>query len=300
MTVRMSLFLSALVLATSSLTIAQDQASTIPPTAAAENADQAAKIIGLADKVAKIRALHSQSACEATATVEELSMRQDILETVVATSLDVDGVLAELENERAQLFELSARLQTRRDRSVNIANIGGLITGSGIGIGVNAMQFSSSTANFGNGLGVGSGVASTVLSFVGIHLQHGPRAPIGRVPNMLAPLFRRPPKLNAYYPPTVLAYLRSAPAGPTTSSRLDQLMTEWQQTGRIGPANSQQRQSKVTLLTASSEDKAKLSIDELSDRIAMLGDVTGKVALMKRDLAAIMISLSRQPCLQTQ
>ncbi len=298
MLVRLREVFLALVLATPLMMIAQSQPGATPPTLATENGDQVASILGLSDKVAKIRAARSKVACGAMASVEELSMRQDILETIVAASLDVDGVLAELENERAQLSELSARLQSRRDRSVNIANVANLITGTGIGIGVNAMQFSNATANIGNGLGVGSGIASTLLSIVGVHLQHGPQAPIGRVPNMLAPLFGTPPKLNAYYPATVLAYLRAAPTGNGTS-RFDQLMSEWQQSGRIAPANSPQGQSKITLLTASSEDKAKLSIDDLSDRIAMLGDVTGRVALMKRDLAALMVSIGRTSCDQT-
>ena len=47
-------------------------------------------------------------------------MRQDILETLLATSLDVDGVLAELSNEQAHLSELSAVLQARKDRAVNL------------------------------------------------------------------------------------------------------------------------------------------------------------------------------------
>ncbi len=262
---------------------------------ASENAEQMAKILGISQLISNARLMHTQTPCESAATVEELSMRQDILETVVATSFEVDGVLAELNNERANLSELSTVLQARRDRAVNLTNIAGLITGTGLGVAVNAMQFSSSTANVGNSLGVGSGIGSTVLSIIGIRQQRGPQRSVGRIPNMLAPLFARQPALNSYYPQEILEYLRSVPPGEgiDSGSRLDQLMAEWRQVGRLGPGppGSAETDQKITRLTSSLDDKTKLSIDDLSDRMAMLADVSGRVALMKRDLAVLMLSV---------
>ena len=260
---------------------------------ASENAEQVAKILGISQLISNARLMHTQTPCESAATVEELSMRQDILETVVATSFEVDGVLAELNNERANLSELSTVLQVRRDRALNLTNIAGLITGTGLGVAVNAMQFSSSTANVGNSLGVGSGIGSTVLSIIGIRQQRGPQRSVGRIPNKLAPLFARQPALNSYYPQEVLEYLRSVPPGEGTDSgsRLDQLMAEWRQVGRLGPPGSAETDQKITRLTSSLDDKTKLSIDDLSDRMAMLADVSGRVALMKRDLAVLMLSV---------
>jgi hypothetical protein len=258
-----------------------------------ENADQVAKVLGMSDLVRNARFMHAQAPCGSPASVEELSMRQDILERVTEAGFEVDGVLAELDNERAHLSELSSILQSRRDRAVNLTNVAGLVTGTGLGVAVNAMQFSSSTANVGNGLGVGSGIASTVLSIIGIRQQHGPLRSVGRIPNMLAPLFARPAVLNSYYPQPVLEYLRSVPPGEAadTGSRLDQLMAEWRRAGRVGPSESAKTDHQITRLTSSLDNKTKLSIDDLSDRIAMLGDVTGRVALMKRDLAELMQSV---------
>jgi len=262
----------------------------IVTSAHAQNAEHVAKMLGISELVRNARLMHTHTPCESAATVEELSAREDILETVIATSLEVDGVLAELDNERAHLSELSAILQAQRDRSVNLTNVANLITGTGLGIAVNAMQFSSSTANVGNGLGVASGIGSTVLSIIGIRRQAGPHRSVGRIPNMLAPLFGRQAQLNSYYPEPVLGYLRSIPPGqsPDVGSRLDQLMSEWRQAGRLGPSGSPINDKKVTRLTSSLDDKTKLSIDDLSDRMAMLADVSGRVALMKRDLAELM------------
>lgn len=290
------LFCAAVLIATVPPVLAQnisDAAQRAPGPHAAENAEQVANILGISQLVNNARLMRAQTPCEATATVEELSVRQDILETVVAASLEVDGVLAELDNERAHLSELSAALQARRDRSVNLINIATLLTGTGVGIAVNALQFSSATANIGNALGVGSGIGSTVLSIIGIRQQHGPQHSIGRIPNMLAPLFDKEAALNSYYPQAVQEYLRSVPPGqgPESGSRLDQLMAEWKRVGRIGPAGSAKTDQKITRLTSSLDTKTKLSIDDLSDRVAMLGDVTGRVGLMKRDLAELMLSI---------
>jgi hypothetical protein len=283
-------------MATVSSTLAQNtsdvsQLVSIPQTD--ENAEQVAKFLGISDLVSRARLGQAQTPCQSAATVEDLSMRQDILETVVQTSLEVDGVLAELDNERAHLLELSAVLQSRRDRGVNLINAANLVTGSGLGIAVNALQFTSSTVTIGNGIGVGSGVGSTVLSIIGIHLQRGPQRSVGRIPNMLAPLFLRQAALNSYYPRPVLEYLQSVP--PTgaiaNGSRLDQLMAEWRQAGRVGPAGSAKTDNQISRLTSGLDDKTRLSIDDLSNRMAMLGDVSGRVGLMKRDLAKLMLSL---------
>lgn len=273
--------------------LAQDTPGAPAPPQIPENAEQLAKILGISQLVSDARRMHSETPCGSVATVEELSTRQDIVETLLAAAFAVDGVLAELDNERAHLSELSSILQARRDRGVNLANVANLVTGTGVGIAVNALQFSNSTANFGNGLGVGSGIASTVLSIVGIHLQGGPQRSVGRIPNMLAPLFGRPAALNSYYPREVLEYLRNVPPGtdPGSASRLDQLMAEWRQAGRVGPAGSAKTDQQIARLTSSLDEKTRLSIDDISDRIAMLGDVTGRVALMKRDLADLMLSV---------
>jgi len=88
-----------------------------------------------------------------------------------------------------------------------------------------------------------------------------------------------------------MAYLHSMPTGRTQTSRLDQLMAEWAQVGRVEQTGSPKAEKKLAKLTSSSEDKVKVSIDEITDRSAMLADVAGSVSLMKRDLAALMMSL---------
>jgi hypothetical protein len=287
--------LVATVLFTTSLLAAQNpavaQSQPLSP-----HAQDVAELIGVKSEVERMLALSRERAPGVPMTAEELSLRQDILEVVTTASLDCDSVLAEIANERARIMEVRAYLSSRRDAAVNLATIGNLVTGTGLGIAVNALQFSSSTANIGNGIGVGSGIGSTLLSIVGIRLQRGGLRSVGRVPNMLAVPFGRSPVLNSDYPDDVRQYLSRVPAGfpAPLRTRLQQLMQEWVDVGRIDPPNSPKRQKEVDQLTASLNSKQKLSIDALINRSAMLGDVAGTVSLMKRDLGELMRAIRRR------
>jgi lipocalin len=115
------------------------------------------------------------------------------------------------------------------------------------------------------------------------------------MPNMLAPLLGGAPVLNTYYPPDVRQYLDSVPANedPKRGSRLEQLRSAWVKVGRLDASDSVQQRQKVAALTTSQSKDVKVSIDDLTDRIAMLADVSGRASLMKRDLAVLMRSYGR-------
>jgi hypothetical protein len=276
--------------ATPSPCSAGDPCSQLSPHAA-----QVAGILGIGPQVDQALALRASRPPGTSMSPQELVLRQEISETVLAVSFDVDGVLAEIDQERARLTEVRAYLQARRDRGVNLASFASLITGSGVGVAVNALQFSNSTANIGNGIGVGSGVASTVLSLVGIRLQRGPARQIGPAPNMLAVPFDRTPVLSSNYPEDVLAYLNSVPPGEPAErgTRIEQLKHEWVALGRLDPLDTPKAQKEIDLMTSSFDPKQKLRIDDLTNRAMMLADVAGRVSLMKRDLAELMRALRR-------
>src|SRR5215471_8641002 len=123
----------ALIFSISGLAQTGDGFSFSPPNLyASEQAEQVAKVLGISGLVSRARSMRANGSCETPATVDELLVRQRVLERTLAASFQVDGVLAELSNEHARLFELSAQLQSRRDRAVNMANIANLVTGTGL------------------------------------------------------------------------------------------------------------------------------------------------------------------------
>ncbi len=256
---------------------------------------QTAQILGLQPRLQRLATLRAERECGTPAGLEELTIRQELVEEVESAALDVDGVIAEIANEQGELSNLRTALQARRDATVAKFNTAALITGSAAGAAVSATQFNnlgSRTNNIGDGVGIGAGVASTVFSVMANRKQNGPSATVGEVPNMLAPLFDGAPVLNTYYPPAVMEYLEAVPANedPGRGSRLEQLKAEWGRSGRLVGSAGQ-----VAVLTSSDDPKVKVSIGDLSNRIGMLVDVSAKVSLMKRDLAVIMRSWMEKP-----
>lgn len=259
------------------------------------NAAQVAHLLDLDSDLQKLVALRAVRTADAPPTMDELSIRQEILETVQVCTLEVDSVIAEIANEQSEISSVRAVLQDRRDRKVNRLTTAALFVGSGLGVGASATQFSplsNSTQNVGNAVAVGSGAATILLSVLASRAQNGPKTTVENSPNMLAPLLGETSALHTSYPPVVLKYLQSVPAGadPSRGTRLEQLMKLWNDTGRLhssGTSNDQNQ--KIKALTTSSNPAIQVSIGDLTDRNAMLGDVRGRVSLIKRDLAQLVI-----------
>ena len=261
-------------------------------------AQQTAQLLGLDNAIQMLREMEAQRGAKTVLTEEERSLRLHLLESVQIAILDIDGVLAEISNERNELSDIRASLQSRRDQSVGRYTTAALITGSGVGIAVNATQYSSfstRTNNAGDTLGVVSGAASTIFSIIAARQQKGPNRSVGDVPNMLAPLLGGTPVLSTYYPPAVLQYLQSVPPGEDASrgTRLEQLKQSWIRSGRLDSSGGRKQQATTAAATSSQNPDVKVSIDDLTNRMAMLGDVAGRVSLMKRDLSVLMNSYTR-------
>ena len=269
---------------------------TSPPMASAV-AKQTAGILGLDPLLQQLATLQAQRGCGGAVSLEELTVRQELMEEVASATLDVDSVLAEISNEQGQLSNLRLSLQGRRDNTVAKLNTAALITGSAAGALISATQFntlSGTTNNVGDGLGVGAGVASTVFSVLATKKQNGPSGTVGETPNMLAALFDGAPALNSHYPAEVMEFLEVVPASEDSSrgTRMEQLKAEWAGSGRLASSGAA---NQVAALTSSGDPKVKVSINDLTNRIGMLGDVAGRVSLMKRDLATMMRSWMQKP-----
>lgn len=255
------------------------------------DAKQVAHLLDLDSLLNRVSELRGGRACGSPATMDELTVREDLVESIQAASLDTDSVLAELGNEQSEVTEMRAELQSRRDKSVARLNTAALLTGSGLGGVVSATQFTtlgSKTQNTGDALGVGAGATSTILSLLAAKRQNGPTGTLRNTPNMLAPLLGELPVVSERYPPAVLRYLNSVPGsgGAGAPTRLDQLRAEWMRAGRFA-ATSALQPTVLAALATSNDPSVKVSIGDLSNRIAMLGDVRGRVALMKRDLSVL-------------
>jgi hypothetical protein len=253
--------------------------------------------IGVTPLIERLYRLPEQRGTGGTMSLEALSLRQEITEAVVGASLEVDGIIAEIDSEQAQINAIRADLEARRDHAINLNTIANIVASGFTGVVGTALQFKSSTANLGNGIGVAGAGISTLLSLIGLRQQRGGRKSLGVAPNLLAKLFDRKPEFHSDYPSEVWTYLNAVP--PTESgkeTRRALLIRRWTELGRIESIETEKGRRKIEFLTSSISQQRPLTIDLLDDRGAMLADLRAQVSLIKRDLSKLMLALRpREP-----
>ena len=157
--------------------------SKLPPSAL-----QMARIIGIESDIEKLSSLAAAKGDGAAPglSLAELSLRQQITGEVIAASLDVDSVAAEIDYEREQTVELRSLWRYKRDRAIGSTNLAVLAAGTGLGIVSGLLQFSKTTSGAGNAIGFAAGGVSTLFSLRSFRQVHGGQRPAWVLPNMLA------------------------------------------------------------------------------------------------------------------
>ncbi len=255
------------------------------------NASQMARIIGVESDIEKLSFLVAAKGAGAAPglSLEELSLHQQITEAVIAASLDVDSVSAEIDYEREQTVELRSLWRYKRDRAIGSTNLAVLAAGTGLGIVSGLLQFSKTTSSAGNAVGFAAGGISTLFSLRSFRQVHGGKRPAWVLPNMLAEFLGQPEEQHSHYPEDIRAYLNSVPAeAPSQASRKEQMLAGWTAAGRIGPPDSPQWKPRIALLTSTNAADKELNIELMNERAAMLADVADQVSLMKQDLADLL------------
>ena len=230
-------------------------------------------------------------------TADTLAIRQEIMERVIAASLDIDSVNAVVDNEIEHVRAVRGRLQARRDKAQNLVNVASIFGGGVAGVVGTAMQFTARTANLGNAISVGGGAGSVVLSLIGLHEQGG-TSDLGNSPRILSRFAGYQPaaaeEVSSVFPLYVWTYLNSVPTDKSAGSptRRQLLMAKWQSEGKLDRDGLLKSELKLKAQGLLGKQPPKLTISEMDDVQAMLLDITASVSLMKRDLSEILRSLS--------
>jgi hypothetical protein len=249
--------------------------------------ESTAQLVGVLSELTELRKL-STSATPADRW-QILWLHQHISEKAMATSLQVDATIAQIDNEISRANEVHSYLADRRDRTVNRANLLSVIVGGGLGATSSGLQLSSTLTKPAAGVGIAAGTFSASLALAGIRAQKGGSSQFDFESNMLAEFFDRPVLPDSQYPATIWTFLNeSAPTSPTGVTRKQQLVQTWIQVKRIDSLASV---DKIHRLTSQPSELLKLTIDDFEDRAAMLQDVRARISFLKRDLGALVASL---------
>ncbi len=177
------------------------------------NALQIARIIGVQAEIEKLSSLAGAKGGDAAPglSLEQLSLRQQITDAVIAASLDVDSVTAEIDYEREQTVEMRSLWRYKRDRAIGSTNFAVLAAGTGLGIVSGILQFSKTTSDAGSAIGFAAGGISTLFSLRSFRQVHGGKRVEWVLPNMLAAFLGQPEEQHSHYPDDIWTYLNSPP-----------------------------------------------------------------------------------------
>jgi hypothetical protein len=258
------------------------------------------------DKAATSTVMHTARLIQALPEINQLNelvrsqsdlskitpLRQIISEKVLAASLQVDATIAQIENEIAQSNEVRGYLSDRRDKAVNRANVLSIVSGGALGATSEGLQLPSGDNKASSLVGIAAGVLSSSLAVSGIRAQKGGTRQFDFNSNMLAELFDRPALGDSRYDPIVWSFLNDVAANEEEGlTRKERLIQTWITLKRTDPPSTSAGKNKIDRVSSQPSDKLPLTIDDLEDRSAMLEDVRAKIAFLKRDLAALLLSL---------
>jgi len=105
-------------------------------------------------------------------------------------------------------------------------------------------------------------------------------------------MFDRPTLGDSHYDQIVGSFLNEvAPTDEEGLTRKERLIQTWITLKRTDPPSTSAGKNKIDRVTSQPSDKLALTIDDSEDRSAMLEDLRAKISFLKRDLAALLLSL---------
>lgn len=218
---------------------------------------------------------------EPSYSLEVLSVRQDLSESLLSAMLQARRVISELDRQISGYDAVARVLEEKRDDAIqkntalNFSTSGVLTsTQGGLSIGTPA-RFQ----NAGNALAAIAGGLLIGISAYGLKIQDGGKRNEQRNPNMLAPIFGLIPVQATKYPPLVWNYLNDYEPGQKRNRR-QQLLERWLTVHYIEPFDKPTSHHHLSQLAGTTDLHKEITIDLLRDRIPMLEDVRNTVASM--------------------
>jgi hypothetical protein len=251
-----------------------------------------ARLIGVSAEIEELRKLRESNPADLAQRWRTLWLHQHIYERVTVVQLEGDATTAAIDNEIARSAEVRGYLADKRDRNVTRANLLSALFGGGLGATSAGLQLSSKQTNATVATGISGGAVSAGLATYGIHAQRGATRILDAESNMLAAFFGRPESPSSHYPPVVWQFLGEvARSDPDHLTRRERLIRTWLELKRLDSLETPPGKVKIEHVTSMPVEQLRLTIDDLEDRMAMLQDVRAKLSYLKRDLAALLMSL---------
>ena len=215
----------------------------------------------------------------------KIIVREKILETILESYFDAASVLAEAEREQVYLEAQRETLVSKRDKKVELNNATNFIASGTLNTVGSILGFSAKTPPFpGNLNQMLSGVVSATMSTYALKQNGGEKISRPGRPTMLAELFGRPTDFRTRYPESVWRFLHSPSVDEPNLTRVQLLEESWILNKHLERHGSKREKLKIDLACGVGSQRKVMTLDDLSDQIAMIADVAAVSDLMVHHL----------------
>lgn len=242
-----------------------------------------AEHMGIAQVIHNVETLRAKSSEQ---SLELVQAKQTIMQAVLIAMLQVRAASAQISYDVFEAAQVSTALENRRDRALKFNSIANFVSGGIAELGGGSFQLVDNFPidNAGNIIEMAGGAIQTGLSTMALAQERGQRRGMPLKPNMLAPIFDQTTNQESKYPRVVWQFLNE-PIANTNESRRTALLRQWLQSGRLPGRQAPY----IAALTGNGGKRYPVTIDILSDRMAMLTDVNALVSRIERLLLEILL-----------
>ena len=255
---------------------------------------QLAGELGLIDLFTRLQRLreHDKHKHGVPLSPESTTLRLEITEVVLTTSLQCQAVIAQIESESAATLEVKSAMEGRRDRATRTNAMANVIANGSVSAVGNMLQMPFETAadsryEFPGEIVESAGtIMAAGLGGLALHQGRGVSLSAGIEPNMLAKFFKRPNSSKTEYPDVIWRYLNSVPpdSRPDGPTRRELLLARWVELGRLPPVNTDKGRLYERILAGTMPQTKAVTIDMLDDRMSMLLDLRAEVNQIYKEL----------------
>ena len=219
---------------------------------------------------------------------ERSELRFDILESVEETRLEVDYIVAEIEEEQAILNEAVRLYTTDRDNRVNRANLLAFRTNGVLWAVAEALDiptYKNPQLSIPSGaVGIVAGIVPSIFSIYATRSSGGARFLRKPYPNILSKFYDFPAIPRIEYPPAVWDFLNAHPHD-SMRSRRQIIQKNWLEDNNIQIFKGGSSDDKLKRLTGNAPYTADMNLIE--DKLIMMDQIKGVIMQMSRPLLEI-------------
>lgn len=234
-----------------------------------------------------LRELHDSKDQLSMARKNEI--REQIIETVLESYFDVAAIQGEAEKERGSIEALRQILMDKRDKGIEVNNAINFMASGTLNTIGSVLGFSTTAPPFpGNFNQMMSGVVSTGMSMYSLKQGAGGKAKAEGSSTVIAELFGRPVNKRTMWPESVWRFLHSRSLDHPDRTRVEVLEDYWISRGWLEAHGSKREQRKIDMVCGVEEARRAVSIDDLSDQINIINDLSATTSLMAHHLRDIL------------